>query len=86
MRGRTIPHHLAGGTLLTRCPPSRREARRRAQIPAQGAEELRRSPLCAASCSVNTLAARLEHLTVFIKQLAANRLGSAEQVGVYTSD
>ena len=29
--------------------------------------------------------AQLKHLTVFIKQLAANRLGSAEQVGVYTS-
>lgn len=35
---------------------------------------------------VNTPTAQLKHLTVFIKQLAANRVGSAGRVGVYTSD
>lgn len=65
---------------MTRFPPgavprSLKERRAAAGIPA---------PL--SPYSLNAPAARLKHLTVFIKQLAANRLGSAEQVGVYTSD
>lgn len=69
--GQTTPQHLSGGTLCRAAP----------QVPAQSS--------CGNPCPAllrKYSRSRLKHLTVFIKQLAANRLGSAEQVGVYTSD
>lgn len=52
----------------------------------RGAAAAQRCDLCTDLFSgKHSQTAQLKHLTVFIKQLAANRLGSAEQVGVYTS-